>query len=741
VLSGDPIVQEARKRFDRCSEWEATWRGRFQDDIRFANGDSENGYQWPDAIKNSRDNSNRPCLTMNLIAQHNGMISNQARMNKSTVKYVGMGNGATQESANVFRDLHRYIEYQSQAQDAYTIARQFQIDGGIGYFRLVTEYEPGTFDQDLYIAPVLDPLSIYMDPDIKQKCGSDSIFSLAFDDVPKDEFYDAYPSLRGKMTSQPLGMGTISGDWVTKHKIRVCEYFRKIPKEHTLVSFVHRGQRHVVRKEKLEDLVRRGAARREILNDPQTKIRDAVEHEVEWYLIAGTEVIDKTVWLGKYIPIIRVIGKETVIDGELDRKGHTRAMKDAQRMFNYNASAQVEFGALQTKAPWLVAAKAIEEHEAIWATANINNPSVLPFNHVDAENAPDMPIPPPQRIEPPQASPAFQTGMETASNHIMMVSGQFQNQMGEQGNERTGAAIGKRQAQSDTAVFHFQDNYESALIFLGKQIIDIVPKIYDTKRVKKIIADDGVEYELEIDPTLREGYLERQAHDGTVIKRVFNPNVGKYDIAASVGPDFGSKRQETREALTLILTQAPALTGLIGDLLMKSMDFEAADEAAMRLRRMIPPIALGKGPSQMEQGLQQQVQVLQAELVKLMDKNAKDSIKLAGKAELRDIEVYDAETKRMTALAKMLPTDPEGMRALVEQLVHESLSTGLNAVMKANAPELPEQAGDEAPVEPPPVPGANKAPDGEWYLTDPTRHGKYLHVAPLAQEHAKPRSP
>ena len=95
----------------------------------------------------------------------------------------------------------------------------------------------------------------------------------------------------------------------------------------------------------------------------------------------------------------------------------------------------------------------------------------------------------------------------------------------------------------------------------------------------------------------------------------------------------------------------------------------------------------------------------------------------------------------MTALAKMLPTDPEGMRALVEQLVHESLSTGLNAVMKANAPELPEQAGDEVPPEPPPVPGANKAPDGEWYLTDPTRHGKYLHVAPLAQEHAKPRSP
>jgi hypothetical protein len=328
--------------------------------------------------------------------------------------------------------------------------------------------------------------------------------------------------------------------------------------------------------------------------------------------------------------------------------------------------------------------------------------------------------------------------METAGNHIMMVSGQFQNQMGMMGNERTGAAIQKRQDQSDTAVFHFQDNYEEALIFLGKNIIDLIPKIYDTKRVKKIIADDGVEYELEIDPTLREGYLERAAHDGTVIKRIFNPRIGKYDVASSVGPDNGSKREETREALTLILTQAPALTGVIGDLLLKSMDFEAAEEAAMRLRRMIPPMALGKGPSQAEQGLQQQVAALSAELVKLMDKNAKDSIKLAGKAELRDIEVYDAETKRMGALAKMLPEDPQGLRALIEQLVHESLSTGLNSVLKANAPELPSQAGDAPAQEAPPVPGANKAPDGEWYLTDPTRAGKYMHVAPLAQEHKRP---
>lgn len=739
IATNDAIVLEARKRFDRCSEWEGVWRQRFLDDIRFANGDSDNGFQWPNDIRNSRDANSRPCLTMNLIAQHNNMISNQARKNKSTVKYVGVGNGATQESANVFRDLHRYIEYQSQAQSAYTLARQFQIEGGLGWFRLTTQYEPESFDQDIYIEPVLDPLSIFLDPDIKQKNGSDANFGLVFDDVPREEFFSAYPRLRGKVGEQPLGIGSVAGDWNSKWKIRVCEYFRKVPKEYELVSFVFRGQRSVVRRDKLNLLVQSASARRSILDDPQTKVRETTEHEVEWYLIAGEKQIDHTVWPGKYIPLIRVLGVESVIEGILDRKGHTRAMKDAQRMFNYNASGQVEFGALQSKTPWIAAAKAIEEHESVWASANTQNPSVLPFNHVDPEGSSEVPIPAPMRIDPPNVSPAFQVGMETASNHIMMVSGQYQNQMGEAGNERTGAAINGRQAQSETANFHFQDNYEDALVFLGKQIIDLATKVYDTKRIKQIKGDDGIEYELEIDPTLREGYLEKRAQDGRVIKRVFNPNVGKFDIAATVGPDNGTKRQETRDALTLILTQAPTLTGLIGDLLMKSMDFEDADEAALRLRRMIPPQALGKGPTHLEQQQQQQISVLMTKMQKLLDKNAKDSIKLQGKAELRDIEVYDAETKRMAALAKMLPEDPEGLRALIEQLVHESLSTGLNSVLKANSPAIGEQSSDEIVLPPPPpVPGANRASDGEWYLTDPTRKGKYLHVAPLAQEHSRP---
>ncbi len=116
------------------------------------------------------------------------------------------GNGATQQSANVFRDIHRHVEWQSMAQDVYTLARDWQVKAGRGWWRWGTEYEAGTFDQELYILPVLDPLSVLFDPDAKQKSGLDATKCLIFDDVPKDDFYGAYPELpAGEPRQCPAG--------------------------------------------------------------------------------------------------------------------------------------------------------------------------------------------------------------------------------------------------------------------------------------------------------------------------------------------------------------------------------------------------------------------------------------------------------------------------------------------------------------------------------------------------------
>ena len=734
------MVQEARRRFDRCNEWEGEWRQRFLRDIKFAYGDSENGFQWPNAIRNARENTARPCLTMNLIRAHNKMISNEMRKNKSEVKFLGMGNGATQDSAEVFQDLFRHTQQISDAQHlALPVARSWAVDGGVGYCRLVTRYEADdSFNQEAYLEPVDDPMQVFIDPDIHVGGNAlDAKFAFVFDDVPKDDFREAYPDLVAKVKgTQPLGLGATGADSRGESHIRVVEYFRKVPKRSELVSFLHQGQRFSFPRARFEKLIRAKEARDGILDRETTRLREVTSDEVEWYLIVGSEVVESTIWLGKYIPILRCLGEETVIEGRLDRKGHTRYMLDAQRMFNYFSSAQIEGLSLQTKAPWLAPAKAIEEHEAIWRMSNIDNPAVLPYNHVDPEGNPEVPIPPPQRIDPPAASPGFQQAMENSRQQIMMVSGQYENQLGEPGNERTGAAINARRSQSATANFHFQDNYEGMLIALGKQLLDLYPRLYDTKRIKRIVASDGIEYDLMIDPSLRASYAAEANAQGQVIKRIVNPLVGKYEVAASVGPAHDTRREETVENMTLLLTQAPGLIPVLGDVLLKNMQFEGAQEASLRLRRMVPPVALGQGPTQQEQQLQQQLMTVQAAFVKEMDLHARDRIKLTNKEDLREIEVYDAETKRIGALSKLLPTDPQGLQALIGQAVQDSLKTSISGIMdeiKVSAGGSEGGEAPSAPPEPPPIAGASKGTDGEWYLTDPTRKGKYLKVAPLAQ--------
>lgn len=752
-LGSMDVLEEARERFRQCSEWEGTFRRKFLEDLKFAEADAFNGYQWPDSIRRTRDLSDKPCLTLNVTRQHNLKIINDMRKAKESCKILGMGNGATQESAEIIKNVIRHIEYNSKAQrNAYTPARNYQVKGGIGWWRIITDYESNeTFDQEIYIKGVPDPLSVYMDPDCNEPDCSDARYAFIFSFLPRELIEALVPDYPWQLGAPKMPIGIAPGEsfFIEKDHWIVAEYFRKVPLQDELISFMApSGDRVTVRKSRIPDEVASNLKR-----DERTMTRNVVDQQIEWKLIVGDEIVDETIWPGKYIPLIRCLGEETVIEGILDRKGHTRALTDAQRMFNYNASASIEFGALQTKSPWLAAAAAIEGLEGMWNTANTENHAVLVFKHVDDDN-PESIIPPPQKIEPPNASPAFEQGMQTAFNQMMMTTGQYQNQQGAMGNERTGSAIKERLQEGESATYHFTDNYEDALVYTYQQIIDLIPKVYDTRRIKHILADDGIEMEIELDPTAQQPYMQQMDRENNIIRRVLNPTMGTYEVAASVGPNYETKREEAVDKLTQILTEAPALTAIIGDILIRNMDFDDAQEAAMRMRRMVPPEAMGTGPSQAEQQLQQQVQQLQVNLARALEQHGKDAIKLSGKDEMRDIDVYEAETNRIKALAPMLPMDGAGLQQLIEQLVTDSLETNILPILKANIEGAQNEGStDTGPggngntangtgggggAEAPPIPGAQKAPDGEWYILDPTRKTRYLRIGPLAQERTPP---
>lgn len=677
LLTGDEkILAEAKRRFRECETWESDFRKAFLDDIKFANADSVNMYAWPNDIRRNRDIDERPCLTVNKTHQHCLQIQNDAKKNKPGVKVRPTGGEATFESAQALEDVIRHIEYMSNAQSAYDKATEFQVQGGIGYWRVITAYASeevsvDAFDQDIFIRPIKDPLNVFLDPDINEIDGSDAKYGFVFDTMAKDEFKRKYPKFEYVPGSSVLGS---SGDnWITEDHVRIAEYYRKVDNAKTIVAYVDSATQET-KVIPLNDIPK--SLRKLLLSEPTTKTRKITEPEIEWYLLAGDQIIDRNVWPGKYVPIVRIIGEETIIDGSLDRKGHTRALRDPQRIYNYWTSSAVEFVALQGKQPFIGAARAIEGYETYWETANRVNYSILPYNDTTDDGTP---IPPPARDQPPQMADAYVKGMQISANEMMMVSGQYQAVMGAQSNETSGKAINERQRQGETATYHFIDNLAIGIRYTGKILLDLIPKIYDTPRIIRIMAEDGTENTVSIDPTLEQAHKVKKDKITNQVTRLFNPNMGKYDVESDIGPSYGTKRQEAYNALTQIASQSPQMMGIVGDLLFKSADFPGADEIAERLHRMVPGQALGtEAPPELAH-MQQMMQNMQQFTGKLLETINEQKLELKKKEAETDVNQYKAITDRLKAL---LPTmiNPKDiaqnimdLMALEKQNAHEMM--------------------------------------------------------------------
>jgi hypothetical protein len=562
-----------------------------------------------------------------------------------------------------------------------------------------------SFDQDIKIKATRDPTAVYLDPFIKEPDGSDARFGFVFERLSRKQFGRKYPAYKDNVGKGSLGVDFTQ--WVNDNEIMVAKYYRKTQKKDKLISYKNEDGDEI---EKLASEIKEESGAelyKKLLEDIKNgvidgKTRKVTNDEVKWFLIAGDVIVDRGDWAGKYIPICRCVGREMVIDGKLDRKGHTRPLIDPQRMLNYAASTDVQVNALQPKAPWLAAARATEGQEQ-WKTANIDTFAVLLYNDIDDEAPPELQkVDPPQRINPPPVNPAYQAAMQNAERQMMMVSGQFQAQMGENDTQSaaSGKAIGERQQQGDTATYHFPEHQGDMLRFIGVQLLDLIPKIYDTKRTLHIMDETSEKMFVTIDPSLKEATqeLKSEKEDEEAIKVAFNPTIGEYECISDPGPDYATQRQEAWTAMSMILQQNMQLAGVIGDLLFKFGDFPGSDQIMERLQKEIKatkPYLFDEEMDPQIVAAQQQNQKLVALNAELMQKLALKEVALKGKDERRDVEAFRAETDRIKAMVDAL-TKVALTPAQREQMDHEiALKTHdhiFGMVSEANKAELAQQA-------------------------------------------------
>jgi hypothetical protein len=636
------IVTEARERYQICMEAED--RTEALDDLRFLKGD-----QWDAEAKQQRELDNRPCLTFNNIPAIIHQVTNDARQNKQSVQVAPVDDGADKKVAEVIEGLIRHIEYDSGADAAYDNALDGAARIGFGYFRLVTEYEsPESFNQDIKIRRIRNPFTVYMDPNAQEADGSDAQYAFISSRMSRPEFERTYP----KASATGEGVGTSTGDnglWGSKEWVRIAEYYRiehvpdelwMLPDGSTALASSPEGKTFAATGQ--QPRMQRATTRRTCM----------------WYKITGSEVLEKAEIACDWIPVFPVYGDEIDEDGTVTRNGIIRHAKSPKQMENYWLTSATEEIAMRTKTPFIGAMGQFEGVENDWESANVRNFSYLEYNPIEVNGSF---VPAPQRQAPADVPTGFIAMAGIARDTVKAVTGIYDASLGNRSNEVSGIAIAARQRQGDVGNFHFVDNLTRAIIRMAKCLIQMIPRIYDTQRVIRILGEDRKDVKHVAINTPGEKKDER----GDAIATILNDlTVGKYDVTVSTGPAYNTLRQETVANMIEVGGKWPKLFELAGDKLVGAMDWPGAAEIAERLERALPPGIKGgddddaamvqtpKGPIPAEQAgqmigqLDQALEAAQAEIEKYESGQALEEIKNAGREAVARIQVegrQDAE--------------------------------------------------------------------------------------------------
>ena len=646
----EPLIQEAQEFLNLCTTADTMNRSEAIEDLKFSAGE-----QWPVEIQNSRTLESRPCLTINKVDAYCRQIVNNIRQQRPRIKVHGINNEADAKMAEVWQGICRHIEVNSDADQAYDTAVDHAVRMGWGYLRITTDYiREDSFDQEIYIKPIHNPFTVYFDPNSTSPDGADAERALITEVIDKKVFAEMYPDADQGVGFTQRGSGDSNAEWVNKEDIRIAEYFYTVRKDTELIVLANGETGYI------EDYD----------GDPEyiIKRRKTVKKEIRWAKLTGMQVLEEGVWPGRFIPIIPVYGHRIVIENKHKKFGIVRQARDPQRMFNFWTTALTESIALAPKPKWLLAEGQDEGHENEWAQANIKSAPVLRYKQKDIEG---VPAPVPSRIQPEAPPAGIMAAMDNINADLQAVIGIFDPSQLPQGNI-SGKALNGQQQQVDLTNYHFYDNLTRSIRHIGKIILDLGPKIYDTERVMRIIGMDGQPEMVTLN--------QQGADEEGIYKTMNDTSVGEYDIVMDTGPGYNSKRQEAIEAMIPLMTADPALMQVAGDLFFRNMDFPGAEIIADRLAAANPMSQIDE-KSKIPPQVQMQLAMSKKQIEEMGQQLQNLQMVIKQRQDIESVK-QDAETKRelMRQTAKAHNTE-----SVLEARVHD---VNMRAVTSQNKTEI-----------------------------------------------------
>lgn len=575
------FLSEMRERADDAqSAWDPIYTAAREDALMIA------GKQWPREVLDQR--KNRVTLTINQYPKYIRQVTSDAKQNRINIKLRPVEYNRSERVRNLagtrdyslaemMEGIVRNIEYNSTAGHHYDRSLEQCVKGGIGWLRVLKRYAtPDGFEQELYITSVRSPYSVTVDPRalLSSEPGlSGGDYFFVHEWIGRKQAERLYP---GEVISDTtLGDGanpTQLSFWTSDKNVRVSEYWWREPER---VKYLLLTNGRVMREDELLQLLQAGAQLPEGISVHAERI--GMKHCVKWCLTNGARILDGPhEWDGGLLPLAAVMGPEHYLDTEgVQIDSLVRHSHDAQRSFNYWQTSATERVALSPKAKWLAEAQAIAGFEADYRDDSETAKNYLRWRFREG-------VPKPELVQGSTTAAAEITMALSQNDNIKSTMGIFDASLGQRSNETSGRAILARQREGDAATYDWHDGLAKGVEHIGRILVDLIPKVYDTQRIMRIrLPDDAGEDFVQINTAV-------QAEDGA---EVIEADVGatRFDVAVDVGPALSTRRQEAADSMTAFVQAVPQAGQVMADIVAESMDWPGADRAMKRLRSLVPP--------------------------------------------------------------------------------------------------------------------------------------------------------
>ena len=610
----DEILAEANARRARCLAFEA-------DNLRDARDDFRKlaGHHWPEEAIRQREVERRPCITINKLPAFLHNVTNDQRQNKLGIKVHPVDDGADIDTAEVLQGVIRHIEYASGADAAYDTAGFHAAACGFGFFRIRTDYErEDAFDQTALFERFRNPFSVHIDPDSKEPDGSDQAFCFVDGTISRSDVKRTHPNASAAQSLETDG---------TDDAMLLCSEYYRIEQEPATLVRLSNGETGwkddllelplgVVIADERKSFRRRVMWRKLVASDTVDRGGSGKPGQS----VTFTDVLETAEIPCRWIPVFPVYGEEIEIDGKVVRSGLIRNAKGPSVMYDYWMTAATEEVTLRPKTPYIGAEGQFEGHERKWQHANVQTFAYLEYK---PKTIGGILAPPPKR-QPMADVPVgvLQMAMH-AADEIKSTTGIFDSSLGARGTATSGVQEREQKRQGNVANFHFSDNLTRAVRHAGRCLVDMIPRIYDSERVVRILGDDEEVSHATINKPLAAPEMDEKTG---AIRTVLNDlTVGTYDVTVTAGASYSTQRQEAADAMVSFGQSWPKLMDVAGDKVVKAMDWPGADEIAERIKRTIPQELLGDEDGEQQpqippqvlqivQQAQQHIQQLESEL-------------------------------------------------------------------------------------------------------------------------------